>query len=738
MLLLSGNCSGKVHIEQVFCYNKKGENKRALPEVRNAMKICYNCFHEMGDSMRFCENCGNNLGDQDNSGFPGALPCGTTLYGRYLTGRVLNQDRLLITYIAQDSRTGETAAIREFFPEGVCERNSSTTVYVPDQLRSVFLEGKDLFLQEAETLSDLREESGQSTGIQSFFNQNNTAYLVIEYTDAASLQDYLKKTDIRNFRREASHLLFTGTDPADDSRAGISDRENLSFSRIPANPVKETVPKDTEDDLKESLSFTPKGDLKDIPKEPPKDNPKDSLKKAQGAADNKAAVPNETNKIENIPPENGSAAYKIETSPPENGSAAFSQAENGRVGFERNAPVKPVKKGQTSLLPFAGVIAAFFVCVALIVLLVFRISSGLGDTLQRGPFDRYFFHRIFREIPQIYKRKVNNKDNKTTDNKTTDSKKDWFTPRTDIPADEEGEDGITAGNFYNSGTFALYDGDCFFIDSHGLNRWPDSDPDDSELLTHGATSFLNVWQDHLYYINEYENQVLRCDPDGRHETIVLDPPADSQIKISTLYIRGNWCYFSSGHNLYRILMEELEGKEAGDIGKASLITDDYNAQNYVYPSLCFVGQRIFYNGADGLCGIYPDGFDKIVISDHTGYLFTDGTSVFCDFGVSQIYRIGEDGVEEEILDFDDLEIIRQTNFCDGQVYYILRDEEEYELWRTAPDGSDQEYVESFGNAEDSLISFCVFPGDEYAYIYWLKDREDGGLLPVGAKYLLNP
>ena len=686
MLLLSGNCSGKVHIEQVFCYNKKGENKRALPEVRNAMKICYNCFHEMGDSMRFCENCGNNLGDQDNSGFPGALPCGTTLYGRYLTGRVLNQDRLLITYIAQDSRTGETAAIREFFPEGVCERNSSTTVYVPDQLRSVFLEGKDLFLQEAETLSDLREESGQSTGIQSFFNQNNTAYLVIEYTDAASLQDYLKKTDIRNFRREASHLLFTGTDPADDSRAGISDRENLSFSRIPANPVKETVPKDTEDDLKESFSFTPKGDLKDTRKENPQDNPKDNLK----------YYPN-NNLIEN----------------------------------PKNNPIE-------NLLPFAGVIAAFFVCVALIILLVFRISSGLGDTLHRGPFDRYFFHRIFREIPQIYKRKVNNKDNKTTDNKTTDSKKDWFTPRTDIPADEEGEDGITAGNFYNSGTFALYDGDCFFIDSHGLNRWPDSDPDDSELLTHGATSFLNVWQDHLYYINEYENQVLRCDPDGRHETIVLDPPADSQIKISTLYIRGNWCYFSSGHNLYRILMEELEGKEAGDIGKASLITDDYNAQNYVYPSLCFVGQRIFYNGADGLCGIYPDGFDKIVISDHTGYLFTDGTSVFCDFGVSQIYRIGEDGVEEEILDFDDLEIIRQTNFCDGQVYYILRDEEEYELWRTAPDGSDQEYVESFGNAEDSLISFCVFPGDEYAYIYWLKDREDGGLLPVGAKYLLNP
>ena len=650
------------------------------------MKICYNCFHEMGDSMRFCENCGNNLGNQDNSGFPGALSCGTILYGRYLIGRVLEKDRLLTTYIAQDSRTGETVAIREFFPEGVCERTSSTTVSVPDELRSVFLEGKDLFLQESETLSDLREESGQATGIQSFFNQNNTAYLVIEYTDAASLQDYLKKTDIRNFRREASHLLFTGTDPADDSRAGISDRENLSFSRIPANPVKETVPKDTEDDLKESLSFTPKGDLKDTRKETPQDNPKDNLK----------YYPN-NNLIEN----------------------------------PKNNPIE-------NLLPFAGVIAAFFVCVALIILLVFRISSGLGDTLQRGPFDRYFFHRIFREIPQIYKRKVNNKDNKTTYNKTTDSKKDWFTPRTDIPADEEGEDGITAGNFYNSGTFALYDGDCFFIDSHGLNRWPDSDLDDSELLTHGATSFLNVWQDHLYYINEYENQVLRCDPDGRHETIVLDPPADSQIKISTLYIRGNWCYFSSGHNLYRILMEELEGKEAGDIGKASLITDDYNAQNYVYPSLCFVGQRIFYNGADGLCGIYPDGFDKIVISDHTGYLFTDGTSVFCDFGVSQIYRIGEDGVEEEILDFDDLEIIRQTNFCDGQVYYILRDEEEYELWRTAPDGSDQEYVESFGNAEDSLISFCVFPGDEYAYIYWLKDREDGGLLPVGAKYLLNP
>ena len=294
------------------------------------MKICYNCFHEMGDSMRFCENCGNNLGNQDNSGFPGALSCGTTLYGRYLIGRVLEKDRLLTTYIAQDSRTGETVAIREFFPEGVCERTSSTTVSVPDELRSVFLEGKDLFLQESETLSDLREESGQATGIQSFFNQNNTAYLVIEYTDAASLQDYLNKTDIRNFRREASRLLFTGTDPSDDPRAGMSDRENLSFSRIPANPVRETVPKDPEDDLKESLSFTPKGDLKDIRKENPQDNPKDNLK----------YYPN-NNLIEN----------------------------------PKNNPIE-------NLLPFAGVIAAFFVCVALIILLVFRISSGLGDTLK--------------------------------------------------------------------------------------------------------------------------------------------------------------------------------------------------------------------------------------------------------------------------------------------------------------------------------------------------------------------
>ena len=82
------------------------------------MKICYNCFHEMGDSMRFCENCGNNLGNQDNSGFPGALSCGTILYGRYLIGRVLEKDRLLTTYIAQDSRTGETVAIREFSRKG--------------------------------------------------------------------------------------------------------------------------------------------------------------------------------------------------------------------------------------------------------------------------------------------------------------------------------------------------------------------------------------------------------------------------------------------------------------------------------------------------------------------------------------------------------------------------------------------------------------------------------------------
>ena len=88
------------------------------------MKICYNCFHTANDSFRFCEKCGSPLDYQNSAACPDALECGTTLYGRYLIGNVLQQDDSSITYAAQDSRTKGRVAVREYFPRAYSSRTS--------------------------------------------------------------------------------------------------------------------------------------------------------------------------------------------------------------------------------------------------------------------------------------------------------------------------------------------------------------------------------------------------------------------------------------------------------------------------------------------------------------------------------------------------------------------------------------------------------------------------------------
>ena len=107
------------------------------------MKICYNCFHQSDSSTHYCENCGFPMDPDKQNICPDAIPCGTTLYGRYLIGRVLKQDSSSITYMAQDSRSKGTVAIREFFPKAWSVRTPMRTVSVPEQNRDDYLVQKD-------------------------------------------------------------------------------------------------------------------------------------------------------------------------------------------------------------------------------------------------------------------------------------------------------------------------------------------------------------------------------------------------------------------------------------------------------------------------------------------------------------------------------------------------------------------------------------------------------------------
>ncbi|MCC8066459.1 MAG: serine/threonine protein kinase [Clostridiales bacterium] len=120
-------------------------------------------------------------------------PLETILDGRYLLGRVLGEGGFGITYAALDLQTGQRVAIKELFIAGLFSRENTCTVLVDNSIgsRTFYSECKNRFIQEAELMRRLRDKKGV-VDIYSYFEENKTAYIVMEYLDGDDLFTYLK------------------------------------------------------------------------------------------------------------------------------------------------------------------------------------------------------------------------------------------------------------------------------------------------------------------------------------------------------------------------------------------------------------------------------------------------------------------------------------------------------------------------------------------------------------------
>lgn len=152
------------------------------------------CAYCMGPMKgAFCGFCGHKAGEY--TPLPHHLIPGTVLNGKYTLGRVLGEGGFGITYIGIDGALGLKVAIKEFFPSGLVNRNSTATSAVSANMGDALLpfeKGRSRFLQEAQTLARFAGEPG-IVGIRDYFTENNTAYIVMDYLDGMTLRDFLKK-----------------------------------------------------------------------------------------------------------------------------------------------------------------------------------------------------------------------------------------------------------------------------------------------------------------------------------------------------------------------------------------------------------------------------------------------------------------------------------------------------------------------------------------------------------------
>ena len=124
------------------------------------------------------------------------LPPGTLLHNKYLVGRVLGQGGFGITYLGRDLLLDMKVAIKEYFPRNLAERDSATGNRQISLFNwnssSVFGSGKEQFIQEAQTIAKMDKESAVVT-VRDFFEENNSAYIVMEYVNGEDLRTLMQQ-----------------------------------------------------------------------------------------------------------------------------------------------------------------------------------------------------------------------------------------------------------------------------------------------------------------------------------------------------------------------------------------------------------------------------------------------------------------------------------------------------------------------------------------------------------------
>lgn len=127
---------------------------------------------------------------------------GTILDGRYRIVRVLGCGGFGITYEAINENTNGRVAIKEFYNRNYMGRVEQNIVLTDGNMQLPFQKAKERFLKEARRLRDYSSEPGV-VHIRNYFEQNNTAYIVMEYISGISLQEYFE----RKGRIEAGRLF---------------------------------------------------------------------------------------------------------------------------------------------------------------------------------------------------------------------------------------------------------------------------------------------------------------------------------------------------------------------------------------------------------------------------------------------------------------------------------------------------------------------------------------------------
>lgn len=144
----------------------------------------------------------------------------TLLHEKYQIKKVLGQGGFGITYLAYDQTLQQNVAIKEYFPvkivrrlgntlregQGEYELSATAMVYPQNGQEEKYLNGMKNFLEEAQVLFGKFDVEGLAA-VKAYFEENGTAYIVMEYLSGPTLQEYEKEHKGKISEKQAEILL---------------------------------------------------------------------------------------------------------------------------------------------------------------------------------------------------------------------------------------------------------------------------------------------------------------------------------------------------------------------------------------------------------------------------------------------------------------------------------------------------------------------------------------------------
>lgn len=187
---------------------------------------CFRCMEDMG-SDSLCPHCGydNSHGNPQ----PYALPAGTILRGKYVLGLPLGQGGFGITYIGWEVAAGRKVAIKEYFPTGQVSRSqekgrTELIWYSTEQANFAQHDGMDAFLREARKMEKV-SKIPQVVSILEVFEENATAYIVMDYIQGENLKDRIQRTGPMSWEEAEKIFLPVAKAMAQVHKAGLIHRD---------------------------------------------------------------------------------------------------------------------------------------------------------------------------------------------------------------------------------------------------------------------------------------------------------------------------------------------------------------------------------------------------------------------------------------------------------------------------------------------------------------------------------